>query len=156
MGLSQSDHNSEVTLIVNMSTEASCCSGSNMSYPPEVPWFILGSLYYITTCPTYQRIIEFCSIISHRFIVHVPNFIQSRKRFNRICNRLYKVDIKISNANYTNPIKGCVDSFSLSAGWFVVFRCIEILPCFSKCSQLVFGRYCTFQLTADGFCHYYF
>ena len=70
-----------------------CCSGSNTSYPPEAPQFILGSLYYITTRATYQRIIEFCSIISHHFIVHVPNFIQSRKkRFIRIYNRPYKVE----------------------------------------------------------------
>ena len=28
----------------------------------------------------------------------------------------------------------------------------DISFCFSKCSQLVIGRYCTIQLTADGFC----
>ena len=31
----------------------------------------------------------------------------------------------------------------------------DISFCFSKCSQLVIGRYCTVQLTVDGFCHCY-
>ena len=74
----------------------------------------MGSLYYITTRATYQRIIEFCSTISHRFIVHVPNFNQSRKRFIRICNGPYKVDIKIGNANYTNLVECRVDSVTVS------------------------------------------
>ena len=80
----------------------------------------------------YQRIIEFCSTISHRFIIHVPHVIQSHKIFIRICKRPYKVDLKIGNASYTNFVECHVDSLSLSAGLFVVLKCIEIFPFISQ------------------------
>ena len=80
---------------------------------------------------------EFCFTMSHCFIVHVSNSIQSRKRFIRICNRPYKVDIKIGNANYTNLVEACRfllagSLFSNASRYLLLF-----LKMFPTCDRLL-------------------
>ena len=89
---------------------------------------ILGDLYYITTHATHQRITEFFFPLSHCFIVHVPNFIQSCKRFIRICYSPYKVGIKIGNANYTNLVECRVDSVDGAVFFSKIYSAGKLRP----------------------------